>query len=223
MQKLSGRLSKTSQFNGLNHLSLISGKKNRTPYKAKAGQLHHGPLGGKRSSASVALDTDTYHAKRSALIETGPYQLNKDPTDRWPTSYIIKGDDLHTGTSSSRLLYLAEIFVQARKFAPASCKWWTTTRWTGDHLNAVSNHVVILRQNSHRYEFFIYEHPFKQTVCNAKKLSKCLIMYRTRWWWLLESDFLWQSAVIKRKQYWINWYLPTLSSTQRQQQQQQQQ
>ena len=31
----------------------------------------------------VVLDTDTYHTKMSALIETGPYQpLNKDPTDR---------------------------------------------------------------------------------------------------------------------------------------------
>jgi len=32
--------------------------------------------------ARVVLDTDTYHAKMSALIETKPYQpLNKDPTD----------------------------------------------------------------------------------------------------------------------------------------------
>ena len=36
-----------------------------------------------KGRASVVLDTDTYHAKMSALIETGPYQpLNKDPTDR---------------------------------------------------------------------------------------------------------------------------------------------
>jgi len=35
-----------------------------------------------KGRASVVLDTDTYHAKMSALIETGPYQpLNKDPTD----------------------------------------------------------------------------------------------------------------------------------------------
>ena len=33
--------------------------------------------------ASVCLDTDTYHAKMSALIGTGPYTLiKKDPTDR---------------------------------------------------------------------------------------------------------------------------------------------
>ena len=36
-----------------------------------------------KGRASVVLDTGTYHAKMSALIETGPYQpLNKDPTDR---------------------------------------------------------------------------------------------------------------------------------------------
>ena len=36
-----------------------------------------------KGRASVVLDTDTYHAKMSALIETGPYQpLNKGPTDR---------------------------------------------------------------------------------------------------------------------------------------------
>ena len=36
-----------------------------------------------KGRASVVLDTDTYHAELSALIETGPYQpLNKDPTDR---------------------------------------------------------------------------------------------------------------------------------------------
>ena len=36
-----------------------------------------------KGRANVVLDTDTYHAKMSALIETGPYQpLNKDPTDR---------------------------------------------------------------------------------------------------------------------------------------------
>ena len=35
-----------------------------------------------KGRANVVLDTDTYHAKMSALIETGPYQpLNKDPTD----------------------------------------------------------------------------------------------------------------------------------------------
>ena len=33
--------------------------------------------------ASVVMDTDTYRAKMSTLIENGPYQLlNKDPTDR---------------------------------------------------------------------------------------------------------------------------------------------
>ena len=36
-----------------------------------------------KGRVSVVLDTDTYHAKTSALIETGPYQpLSKDPTDR---------------------------------------------------------------------------------------------------------------------------------------------
>ena len=38
---------------------------------------------------SVVMDTDTYHTKKSTLIENGPYQLlNKDP-DRhtlWPGS-----------------------------------------------------------------------------------------------------------------------------------------
>ena len=33
--------------------------------------------------ASVVMDTDTYRANMSTLIENGPYQiLNKDPTDR---------------------------------------------------------------------------------------------------------------------------------------------
>ena len=33
--------------------------------------------------ASLVMDTDTYRAKISTLIENGPYQLlNKDPTDR---------------------------------------------------------------------------------------------------------------------------------------------
>ena len=36
-----------------------------------------------KGRASVVMDTDTYRAKTSALIENGPYQLlNKDPTDR---------------------------------------------------------------------------------------------------------------------------------------------
>ena len=36
-----------------------------------------------KGRASVVMDTDTYRAKMSALIENGPYQLlNKDPTDR---------------------------------------------------------------------------------------------------------------------------------------------
>ena len=36
-----------------------------------------------KGRASVILDADTYHAKMSALIDSGPYQLlNKDPTDR---------------------------------------------------------------------------------------------------------------------------------------------
>jgi len=36
-----------------------------------------------KGRASVVLDTDTYHTKMSALIETGLDQpLNKDPTDR---------------------------------------------------------------------------------------------------------------------------------------------
>ncbi|KAL9985752.1 hypothetical protein ACROYT_G008193 [Oculina patagonica] len=36
-----------------------------------------------KGRASVVLDTNTYHDKMKALIETGPYQLlNKDPTDR---------------------------------------------------------------------------------------------------------------------------------------------
>ena len=36
-----------------------------------------------KGRASVLLDADTYHAKMSALIDSGPYQLlNKDPTDR---------------------------------------------------------------------------------------------------------------------------------------------
>ena len=36
-----------------------------------------------KGRASVVLDADTYHAKMSALIDSGPYQLlNKDPTDR---------------------------------------------------------------------------------------------------------------------------------------------
>jgi len=33
--------------------------------------------------ASMILDADTYHAKMSTLIDSGPYQLlNKDQTDR---------------------------------------------------------------------------------------------------------------------------------------------
>jgi len=36
-----------------------------------------------KGHASVILDADTYQAKMSALIDSGPYQLlNKDPTDR---------------------------------------------------------------------------------------------------------------------------------------------
>ena len=36
-----------------------------------------------KGHASVLMDTDTYRAKMSTLIENGPYQLlNKDPTDR---------------------------------------------------------------------------------------------------------------------------------------------
>ena len=36
-----------------------------------------------KGRASVILDADTYHAKMSALIDSGSYQLpNKDPTDR---------------------------------------------------------------------------------------------------------------------------------------------
>ena len=36
-----------------------------------------------KGRASVVLDADTYHAKMSSLIDSGPYQLlNKDPTDR---------------------------------------------------------------------------------------------------------------------------------------------
>ena len=36
-----------------------------------------------KGRAGVVLDTDTYRAKMSTLIENGPYQLlNKDPTDR---------------------------------------------------------------------------------------------------------------------------------------------
>jgi len=32
--------------------------------------------------ASVILDAETYYAKMSALVDSGPYQLlNKDPTD----------------------------------------------------------------------------------------------------------------------------------------------
>ena len=35
-----------------------------------------------KGRASVLMDTDTYRAKMSTLIENGPYQLlNKDPTD----------------------------------------------------------------------------------------------------------------------------------------------
>ena len=40
-------------------------------------------LPGDKGCASVVLDTDTYHAKMSVLIHSGPYQLlNKDPTER---------------------------------------------------------------------------------------------------------------------------------------------
>ena len=36
-----------------------------------------------KGRASVVMDTNTYHAKMSSLVENGPYQLlNKDPTDR---------------------------------------------------------------------------------------------------------------------------------------------
>ena len=36
-----------------------------------------------KGRTSVLLDADTYHAKMSTLIDSGPYQLlNKDPTDR---------------------------------------------------------------------------------------------------------------------------------------------
>ena len=36
-----------------------------------------------KGRASVVMDTDTYRAKMSTLIENGPYQLlKKDPTDR---------------------------------------------------------------------------------------------------------------------------------------------
>ena len=36
-----------------------------------------------KGRASIVLDTNTYHAKMSNLIENGPYQLlNKNPTDR---------------------------------------------------------------------------------------------------------------------------------------------
>ena len=36
-----------------------------------------------KGRASVVMDTDTYRAKMSTLIENGPYQLlSKDPTDR---------------------------------------------------------------------------------------------------------------------------------------------
>ena len=36
-----------------------------------------------KGRASVVMDADTYHAKMSALIDSGPYQLlNKNPTDR---------------------------------------------------------------------------------------------------------------------------------------------
>ena len=40
-------------------------------------------LRAEKGRASVVMDTDTYRAKMSALIENGPYQLlNKDTTDR---------------------------------------------------------------------------------------------------------------------------------------------
>ena len=40
-------------------------------------------LQAEKGCASVVMDTDTYRAKMSALIENGPYQLlNKDTTDR---------------------------------------------------------------------------------------------------------------------------------------------
>ena len=36
-----------------------------------------------KGRASLVLDADTYHAKMSVLLDSGPYQLlNKDPTDR---------------------------------------------------------------------------------------------------------------------------------------------
>ena len=36
-----------------------------------------------KGRANVVMDTDTYRAKMSTLIENGPYQLlKKDPTDR---------------------------------------------------------------------------------------------------------------------------------------------
>jgi len=36
-----------------------------------------------KGHGSVVLDTNTYHAKMSVMIETRPYQLlSKDPTDR---------------------------------------------------------------------------------------------------------------------------------------------
>ena len=40
-------------------------------------------LSADKGHVSVLMDTDTYRAKMSTLIENGPYQLlNKDPTDR---------------------------------------------------------------------------------------------------------------------------------------------
>ena len=39
-------------------------------------------LPGDKGRASVVLDTDTYHTKMSALIDTGPYVLPQKRPDR---------------------------------------------------------------------------------------------------------------------------------------------
>ena len=56
-----------------------------------------------KGRASVVMDTDTYRAKMSTLIENRPYQLlNKDPTDRLNRKLSEKAAHLEAKRTSIR-------------------------------------------------------------------------------------------------------------------------
>ena len=56
-----------------------------------------------KGRASVVMDTDTYRAKMSTLIENGPYQLlNKDPTRPSDPQVVRKAAQLEAKRISIR-------------------------------------------------------------------------------------------------------------------------